>query len=119
VAREVIALQKTEVAEVEEPWDEGKVGSSTMRHKRNPMICELVVALSKLVRQEVATALDGMVAEHERDMGAWQAEWEWLPRAYLLTGAALRHSRRVLEGLIVYPERMRANLALTGGRIAA
>jgi 3-carboxy-cis,cis-muconate cycloisomerase len=117
VAREVIALQKTEVAEVEEPWHEGRVGSSTMPHKRNPMICELVVALSRLVRQEAATALDGMVAEHERDMGAWQAEWEWLPRACLHTGAALRHGRGVLEGLIVYPERMRANLDQTGGLI--
>lgn len=119
IAREVIALQKTEVAEVEEPWHEGKVGSSTMPHKRNPMLCELLDALARLVRQDVATALDGMIGEHERDMGAWQAEWEWLPRAFLLTGAALHHGRRVLEGLIVYPERMRTNVELTGGLIVS
>jgi 3-carboxy-cis,cis-muconate cycloisomerase len=117
IGREVIALQKTEVAEVEEPWNAGKVGSSTMPHKRNPMICELLVALSKLTRQEVAVALDGMIGEHERDMGSWQAEWEWLPRLCLLSGAALRQGRRVLDGLVVSPERMRANLDLTHGLI--
>jgi len=117
IGREVIALQKTEVAEVEEPWNAGKVGSSTMPHKRNPMICELLVALSKLTRQEVAVALDGMIGEHERDMGSWQAEWEWLPRLCLLSGAALRQGRRVLDGLVVSPERMRANLDRFGGLI--
>lgn len=70
VVRAVIALQTTEVAEVEEPWNEGKVGSSTMPHKRNPMTGELVVALSNLVRQETVMALDGMVAKHERDVDA-------------------------------------------------
>jgi 3-carboxy-cis,cis-muconate cycloisomerase len=117
IGREVIALQKSEVGEVEEPWNEGKVGSSTMPHKRNPMICELIVALSKLAREAPASGLDSMVGEHERDMGPWQAEWEWLPRAFQVTGAALRHGRRVLEELVVYPERMRVNLDLTGGAI--
>ncbi|TAK21830.1 MAG: adenylosuccinate lyase [Chloroflexota bacterium] len=117
IAREVIALQKTEVAEIEEPWNEGKVGSSTMPHKRNPMICELIDGVSRLTRQEVATALGGMVGEHERDMGPWQAEWEWLPRLFLLTSSALAHGRRVLEGLVVYADRMAANLDMTGGLI--
>ncbi len=117
IAREVILLQKTEVAEVEEPWNEGKVGSSTMPHKRNPMICELIDGLSRLTRGEVTTALNGMVGEHERDMGAWQAEWEWLPRLFHLTSAALHYTGRVLDGLVVYPDRMRRNLDLTGGSI--
>jgi adenylosuccinate lyase len=114
-ALEVIHLQKTEVSELEEPFALGKVGSSTMPHKRNPMMCELIVALGRLVRQEAALALDTMVGEHERDMGAWQAEWEYLPRACLLTSSALAHSLRVAAGLHVDAARMRANVDLTGG----
>ncbi len=115
VALEVIHLQATEVAELEEPFAWGKVGSSTMPHKRNPMICELIVALGRIVRQDAALALDTMVQEHERDMGAWQAEWEYVPRACLLTASALAHSLRVARGLRVDPGRMRANIDLTGG----
>ncbi len=114
-ALEIIHLQQTEVAEVEEPFNWGKVGSSTMPHKRNPMICELIVALGRIVRQDAALALDTMVQEHERDMGAWQAEWEYIPRACLLTGSALAHSLRVARGLRVDERRMRANIDLSGG----
>lgn len=115
VALEMIHLQATEVAEVEEPFVWGKVGSSTMPHKRNPMICELIAALARIVRQDAALALDTMVQEHERDMAAWQAEWEYVPRACLLTASALAHSLRVARGLRVNAERMRANIDLTGG----
>jgi 3-carboxy-cis,cis-muconate cycloisomerase len=115
VALEIIHLQATEVGEVEEPFAMGKVGSSTMPHKRNPMICELIVALSKIVRQDASLALDTMVQEHERDMGAWQAEWEYIPRACLLTASALAYSVRVARGLRVHTARMRANIDLTGG----
>lgn len=115
VALEVIHLQATEVAEVEEPFVWGKVGSSTMPHKRNPMICELIVALGRIVRQDAALALETMVQEHERDMGAWQAEWEYVPRACLLTASALTHSLRVARGLHVDAVRMRANIDLSGG----
>lgn len=115
VALEVIHLQAPEMAEVEEPFTWGKVGSSTMPHKRNPMICELIVALGRIVRQDAALALDTMVQEHERDMAAWQAEWEYVPRACLLTSSALAHSLRVARGLHVDAARMRANIDLTGG----
>jgi len=115
VALEVIHLQATEVMELEEPFAWGKVGSSTMPHKRNPMICELICALAKIVRQDAALALDTMVQEHERDMGPWQAEWEYVPRACLLTSSALAHSLRVARGLRVNTARMRANIDLTGG----
>jgi adenylosuccinate lyase len=93
----------------------GKVGSSTMPHKRNPMICELIVALGRIVRQDAALALDTMVQEHERDMAAWQAEWEYVPRACLLTASALFHSLRVAQGLRVDTARMRANIDLSDG----
>jgi len=115
IALEIIHLQATEVAEVEEPFIWGKVGSSTMPHKRNPMICELIVALCKIVRQDAALALDTMVQEHERDMGAWQAEWEYIPRACILTASALAYSIRVARGLLVYPKRMYKNIDITGG----
>lgn len=115
VALEVIHLQATEVAEVEEPFAWGKVGSSTMPHKRNPMICELIAALTRIVRQDAALAMDTMVQEHERDMGAWQAEWEYIPRACILTASALAHSLRVARGLRVDTARMRANIDITGG----
>ena len=115
VAREVIHLQASEVAELEEPIAFGKIGSSTMPHKRNPMICELIDALGRIVRQDTALALDTMVQEHERDMGAWQAEWEYVPRACLLTSSALAHSLRVARGLRVDAQRMRANIDVTGG----
>jgi adenylosuccinate lyase len=114
-ALEVIHLQATEVAEVEEPFVWGKVGSSTMPHKRNPMICELIVALGRIIRQDAALALDTMVQEHERDMAAWQAEWEYVPRACLLTASALSHSLRVAQGLRVDTARMRANIDLSDG----
>lgn len=115
VALEIVHLQQTEVAEIEEPFNWGKVGSSTMPHKRNPMICELIVALGRIVRHDAALGLETMVQEHERDMGAWQAEWEYIPRACLLTASALAHSLRVARGLHVHATRMRANIDLTGG----
>jgi len=73
------------------------------------------VALCRIVRQDVALGLDTMVQEHERDMGAWQAEWEYIPRACLLTGSALTHSLRVARGLRIDKRRMRANIDLSGG----
>jgi NAD(P)-dependent dehydrogenase (short-subunit alcohol dehydrogenase family) len=106
VAWEVIHLLATEVAEVEEPFAWGKVGSSTMPHKRNPTICELIVALTKIVRQDSATALDTMVQEHERDMGAWQAGWDWvldvnLKGTFLTCHAALPYLTAAGRGRIV------------------
>jgi 3-carboxy-cis,cis-muconate cycloisomerase len=115
VALEVIHLQATEVGELEEPFAMGKVGSSTMPHKRNPMMCELIVALAKIVRQDAALALDTMVQEHERDMGPWQAEWEYIPRACLFTASALAYSVRVARGLNVHTAKMRDNIDITKG----
>ncbi|MFQ5694224.1 MAG: adenylosuccinate lyase family protein, partial [Nitrospinota bacterium] len=101
IANEIINLMKTEVDEVEEPFHHGKVGSSTMPHKRNPMICEAVVALSRIVRSHVPLAMEAMMSEHERDMSAWQAEWAFVPEACILTGAVLHHMKFVLANLIV------------------
>lgn len=115
IAREVIALQKSEVMELEEPWAEGKVGSSTMPHKRNPMLCEAIVALARLCFDRARTALDGLIPEHERDWAVNHMEWAYLPELCVMADGALALTLRVLDGLHVYPERMRANLdALQG-----
>lgn len=119
MANEVLVLQRTEVAEVEEPFAHGKVGSSTMPHKRNPAYCERVVAISKLLRAPVAAALDAMVHVHERDMGAGRAEWVFVPEAACLLGAALHWSLHIFRGLTVRPDRMAQNLELLRGMLCS
>jgi 3-carboxy-cis,cis-muconate cycloisomerase len=118
-ANEVIQLQKTEVGEVEELNTEANVGSSTMPQKRNPMMCEIVVSIGRILQQHPAVALDAMVQQHERDMSAWQAEWEFIPEVAILASGALEQTRRIFTHLTVRPERMAANLQLTGGLINA
>jgi len=115
IAREVIALQKSEVMELEEPWAEGKVGSSTMPHKRNPMLCEAVAALARLSFNQARAALDGLIQEHERDWTINHMEWAYLPDLCVMADGALALTLRVLSGLHVYPERMRANLDALDG----
>lgn len=119
IASEVIRLQKTEVGELFEWHEEGNVGSSTMPQKRNPMVAESVVAVSRLVRRTTATALEAMVSEHERDMGAWQAEWAWVPEVFALGDAALSQTLDVVSHLVIDRDRMRANLDLTDGLLMA
>lgn len=115
IAHEVIALQKSEVMEVEEPWNEGKVGSSTMPHKRNPMICEAIVALARLSFNQARAGLDGMIQEHERDWTVNHMEWAYLPELCVMADGALAQTLRVLNGLRVYPERMRRNVDALNG----
>jgi 3-carboxy-cis,cis-muconate cycloisomerase len=119
IAHEIIELQKTEIGEVEEPFEMGKVGSSTMPQKRNPMICETIVTLARLARQQAAVGLDAMIHEHERDWSSFQMEWVYLPELCILTHAALEQTRRVVAGLVVYPDKMLENLNATGGLLLA
>lgn len=119
IAKEIINLQKTEVGELAEPFAMGKVGSSTMPQKRNPHLCEAILALSKIVRYQAALALEGMMQEHERDMASWMAEWEIVPQACIYTSGALKHSLVILKNLVVNGQRMRANLDLLQGLILA
>jgi 3-carboxy-cis,cis-muconate cycloisomerase len=118
-ANEVIQLQKTEIAELEEHNTEQNVGSSTMPQKRNPMMCEIIVALGHILQQQPALAVGCMVHEHERDMSTWQAEWEFLPETAILTSGALEQTRQVFAELTVRPEKMAANLRISGGLINA
>ncbi|NLJ80957.1 MAG: adenylosuccinate lyase [Firmicutes bacterium] len=115
IANEVVNLQKTELSELEEPFHEGKVGSSTMPHKRNPMISEIVCTLGLLVREIAPTAIASMVHEHERDMRPWATEWEYLPRISIYTHMMLVHTNFIISGLMVHEERMRENMDLLGG----
>jgi adenylosuccinate lyase len=119
IAHEIINLQMNEVGEVEERWHEGKIGSSTMPQKRNPMLCETVLTLSRLTRQHVALALDAMQHDFERDWSSVQMEWEFVPELCMMTHAALTTSNRVLSRLAIHPERMLANLHLSGGQLVA
>jgi len=115
VCNEIVGLQRTEVSEVEEPFHMGKVGSSTMPHKRNPMMSEGVIALSKLIHAQVGPALVDMIAENERDQRGWMAEWSFLPETCCLLSGMLFWTNKVLDGLIVYPENMTRNLDVLHG----
>jgi adenylosuccinate lyase len=115
IANEIINHERTEVDELYEPWNEGKVGSSTMPHKRNPSVCENIVSVSRAIRYSVGLAQEAMFVEHERDGAAWRMEWKALPEACLMTGVLLSQSLYVLSGLTVNAAKMRSNLDLLGG----
>jgi adenylosuccinate lyase len=119
VAHEIINMQMNEVGEVEELWHEGKIGSSTMPQKRNPMLCETVLTLSRLTRQHASVAIDAMMHDFERDWSSVQMEWEFVPELCIMTHAALSISNRVLSMLAVHPDRMLANLHLSDGQLLA
>lgn len=117
IARDISLMMQTEIAEVAEPAGPGRGGSSTMPHKRNPVGCAAMLTASVRVPPLVATMLAGMVQEHERALGGWQAEWDTLPQIVALTAGALRQAAEVVGGLQVDAARMRANLDLTQGLI--
>jgi len=110
VARDVVLLAQTEVAEVAEPAGEGRGASSAMPHKRNPVGAVAVLACAQRAPGLAATILSSMVQEHERAAGAWQAEWEPLIELLRLTGSAAAALSELLSGLRVDAGRMRHNL---------
>jgi 3-carboxy-cis,cis-muconate cycloisomerase len=115
VARDISLLMQTEVAEVFEPAEKGRGGSSTMPHKRNPVACAVVLSAATRVPGLVATLLTAMVQEHERGLGNWQAEWETLPEIFRLTAAALDRTLEIARGMQVDPQKMAANLEAARG----
>jgi 3-carboxy-cis,cis-muconate cycloisomerase len=119
IARDISLQMQTEVGEVAEPVAEGRGGSSTMPHKRNPVGCAAVLTAAVRVPALVSTLLSAMVQEHERALGGWQAEWETLPEILRLTAGALEQMRHMAAGLTVDAARMRANLEITHGQIMA
>jgi adenylosuccinate lyase len=115
IANEIIVLAHTEIDELAEPFNEGKVGSSTMPHKRNPSTCEGIVAVGRALRMTVALMHDALMQEHERDASGWRFEWKAVPEACLMTGAILAQMKGVLAGLEVHTDKMRGNLDALGG----
>lgn len=115
IAQDVILMAQTEVGEVAEPAGEGRGGSSTLPHKRNPILSVTAAANVRRVQDLSRTLGAAMVQEHERAAGAWHSEWEALSDALALTGGAAAAVREVIEGLQVYPDRMRENLDITRG----
>lgn len=119
ISVDVILMAQTEVGEVAEPAGEGRGGSSTLPHKRNPILSVTAAASSRRVQNLAHTLQGSMLGEHERAAGAWHAEWEVLSDALALAGGAASAVLEVMEGLEVYPERMRENLGITAGLLLA
>ena len=119
ISMDVKLLMQTEVAEVYEPFHEGRGSSSTMPQKRNPVSSLYIHATAALVRQHVAALLEAAVADHERSTGPWEIEWISLPEIFLLSSGALKQTRFLVQGLEVDAARMRANLDLTLGMIVS
>lgn len=115
IAHEIYSLQKTETAELEEPFAPGKVGSSTMPHKRNPPTCETVIALARVVRTTAPLAIEAIMAEHERDKVVLQTEREFLSRICCMSDAAARKMAFVTEHLTVRAQNMEKNLFVQKG----
>jgi adenylosuccinate lyase len=117
MATEIRHLARTEVREVQEPFAEGQKGSSAMPHKRNPVVSERVTGLARVIRGSAQTALENMVLWHERDISHSSAERMIFPDATGLLAFMLRDLTWVLDGLIVFPDRMRENLETGGGLV--
>jgi adenylosuccinate lyase len=114
-ALEIRHLARTEVREVEEPFARGQKGSSAMPHKRNPIVAERICGLARLVRGYALVGMENVALWHERDISHSSAERVALPDAFLAIDYMLDRFAWLVEGLVVRPERMRANLETTGG----
>ena len=117
IALEVRHLQRTEVREAEEPFRTGQKGSSAMPHKRNPVVCERVCGLTRLLRAYAHAGLENQALWHERDISHSSVERVVLPDAFLVADFILHDLTRVLADLRVYPEHMRRNLDAGGGLV--
>jgi adenylosuccinate lyase len=115
LATTIRLLQITEVDEVEEPFGQRQKGSSAMPHKRNPMLCERICGLARVLRGYAMTAMEDVALWHERDISHSSAERVILPDACALSDYIVRLSTRIVEGLRVKSENMAANIELHGG----
>lgn len=119
IARDVSLLMQTDVAEAFEPAGEGRGGSSTLPHKRNPVAAATALAAATMAPNLAATIFAAQVQDHERSAGPWHAEWPTLPTLMLVTSGALAAIAEIAEGLEVDVVRMRANLDSTHGLVMA
>ena len=119
MARDISLHMQTEIAEIFEPAGEGRGGSSTMPHKRNPVSGGVVLSAATRIPGLVSTMLSAMIQEDERGLGDWHAEWETLPEIFRLTAGALHQMATIVPHLEVDAARMRRNLDATHGLIFA
>jgi 3-carboxy-cis,cis-muconate cycloisomerase len=119
IAVDVQSLTRTEVGEVAEPEVEGRGASSAMPHKRNPVLATLLRSAALQVPVLAAGVTQCLVCEDERSAGVWHAEWQLLRECLRLAGGAAHTAVELTEGLLVRPERMRENLALTGSQVVS
>ncbi|MFY9940217.1 MAG: adenylosuccinate lyase, partial [Silvibacterium sp.] len=117
IATEIRHLQRTEVREAEEYFSEKQKGSSAMPHKRNPITCEQISGLARVVRANAQVAYENVPLWHERDISHSSAERVILPDSTILTDYLLAKTANLIEKLMVYPQRMLKNLESTGGLI--
>jgi adenylosuccinate lyase len=117
LATEIRHLQRTEVLEAEEPFDPGQKGSSAMPHKRNPVLSENLTGLARMVRAYALPALENIALWHERDISHSSVERMIGPDATITLDFALARLAGLMDRLVVYPERMRANLDRMGGLV--
>lgn len=117
IALEVRHLQRTEVREAEEFFSKGQKGSSAMPHKRNPIACEQICGLARVVRSNAQAGFEDVALWHERDISHSSAERVILPDSTILTDYLLARTARLIDTLLVYPERMMRNLELTKGLV--
>jgi adenylosuccinate lyase len=114
-ALEIRGLQKTEIGEIEEPFGKGQKGSSAMPHKRNPIGCEQITGLARLVRANAMAALENIALWHERDISHSSVERVILPDSFIALDHMLRRFTRIVRGMVVYPARMLENLNRSRG----
>jgi adenylosuccinate lyase len=114
-ALEIRGLQKTEIGEVEEPFAKGQKGSSAMPHKRNPIGCEQIVGMARLLRANAGAAFENNALWHERDISHSSVERIIIPDSFMALDHMLRRFVRIVSGMVVYPERMRENLEHSRG----
>ena len=115
MALEIRGLQKTEIGEVEEPFAKGQKGSSAMPHKRNPIGCEQIVGMARLLRGNLVAALENNALWHERDISHSSVERVILPDTFIALDHMLRRMTRIVAGMVVYPQRMIENLNRSRG----
>jgi adenylosuccinate lyase len=114
-AVEIRGLQKTEIGEVEEPFGRGQKGSSAMPHKRNPIGCEQITGLARLIRGNAMAAIENVALWHERDISHSSVERVILPDSFIALDHMLRRFTRIVTGMVVYPARMLENLRRSRG----
>src|SRR5206468_11741939 len=117
IATEIRHLQRTEVREAEEFFSEKQKGSSAMPHKRNPITCEQISGLARVIRGNAQAAFENVALWHERDISHSSVERVSLPDSTILADYLIDKATRLVDKLLVYPERMRRNLEMTKGLI--